>query len=263
MRLERSTGANRGTACCPSTKPAPPSGSAARRPLGIQRLRTKHGTVAVPMPGWDVRVLDEEGRPRQAGQMGDIACRLPLPPGAATTLWQAPDRYVESYLSRYPGYYLTGDAGFLDEDGYLSVMTRTDDVINVAGHRLSSGAIEEVIAGHPDVGECAVIGLDDALKGQVPLGLLVLKPQVTRGQLEVGQEVIRRVRDLMGAVVSLKQVVTVSRLPKTRSGKTLRATLSRMANCRPYDVPATIEDPSVLPEIDSILRSAGLGASQG
>jgi propionyl-CoA synthetase len=183
-----------------------------------------------------------------------------LPPGAATTLWEAPDRYAESYLARYPGYYLTGDAGYLDEDGYLSVMTRTDDVINVAGHRLSSGAIEEVIAGHPDVAECAVVGLDDALKGQVPLGLLVLKPQLVRDRSDVGQEVVLRVRELMGAVVSLKRVVTVSRLPKTRSGKTLRATLSRMANGRPHDVPATIEDPSVLPEIAETLRSAGLGA---
>jgi propionyl-CoA synthetase len=184
------------------------------------------------MPGWDVRVFDEEGRPAGDGQMGDIVCRSPLPPGAATTLWQAPHRYSEAYLSRYPGYYLTGDAGYVDEDGYLSVMTRTDDVINVAGHRLSSGAIEEVIAGHPDVAECAVIGLDNALKGQVPLGVLVLKPQTTRTQHQIGQEVIQRVRDLMGTVVSLKQVVTVSRLPKTRSGKTLRATLSKMANCQ-------------------------------
>ena len=234
----------------------------AGNPLGVERLRTKHGTVTLPMPGWDVQVLDEEGRPAPTGQMGEIACRLPLPPGAATTLWEAPDRYAESYLARYPGYYLTGDAGYLDEDGYLSVMTRTDDVINVAGHRLSSGAIEEVIAGHPDVAECAVVGLDDALKGQVPLGLLVLKPQLVRDRRDVGQEVVLRVRELMGAVVSLKRVVTVSRLPKTRSGKTLRAILSRMANGRPHDVPATIEDPSVLPEIAETLRSAGLGAVQ-
>ncbi len=234
----------------------------AGNPLGIQRFRTKHGTVTLPMPGWDVRVLDEKGRPASAGQMGDIVCRLPLPPGAATTLWQAPDRYADAYLSRYQGYYLTGDAGYLDEDGYLSVMTRTDDVINVAGHRLSSGAIEEVIAGHPDVAECAVIGLDDSVKGQVPLGLLVLRPQVARSQHEVGQEVIQRVRDLMGAVVSLKQIVTVSRLPKTRSGKTLRATLSKMANCQDFSIPATIEDPLVLSEINAMLRSAGVGEAQ-
>ena len=231
----------------------------AGNPLGLQRFPTKHGTVTLAMPGWDVQVLDEEGRQAPPGEMGDIVCKLPLPPGAATTLWHAPDRYADAYLSRYQGYYLTGDAGYFDEDGYLSVMTRTDDVINVAGHRLSSGAIEEAIAGHPDVLECAVIGLDDAVKGQVPLGLLVLRPSTTRCPHEVGQEVIQRVRDLMGAVISLKQVVAVSRLPKTRSGKTLRATLAKMANCQDFGIPATIEDPSVLPEICTLLRSAGVG----
>jgi propionyl-CoA synthetase len=230
----------------------------ASNPLGIERFATKHGAVTKPVPGWDIRVLDEEGREVPRGDPGAIVAKLPLPPGAATTLWNAPERYADAYLTRYPGYYLTGDTGFIDPDGYLSVMTRTDDVINVAGHRLSTGAIEEVIAGHAAIAECAVVGLDDALKGQVPLGLLVLKAGIDRAPEGLIGEVIQHVRATMGAVVVFKTAVIVARLPKTRSGKVLRGTIAKIANGQDYPHPATIEDPEVLSEITARMAAAGL-----
>ncbi len=229
----------------------------AGNPLGIECFPTRHGTVTKAVPGWDIRAVDESGRDVAAGETGAIVARLPLPPGAATTLWNAPDRYREAYLSRYPGFYNTGDAGFIDADGYLSVMTRTDDVINVAGHRLSTGAIEEVVAAHPAVAECAVVGLDDDLKGQVPLGLLVLKAGA--GSQDVIADVVRRVRDVMGAVVAFKTAVIVARLPKTRSGKVLRGTVAKIANGQPFTPPATIEDPAALDEVAGALRAARIG----
>ncbi|MHB1206919.1 MAG: AMP-binding protein [Rhodospirillaceae bacterium] len=227
----------------------------ASNPLGIERFPIKYGSVTKPVPGWDIRALDGDGQEVPPGETGAIVAKLPLPPGAATTLWNAPERYADAYLTRYPGYYLTGDAGFIDHDGYLSVMTRTDDVINVAGHRLSTGAIEEVIAGHPHIAECAVIGLDDAVKGQVPLGLLVLKAGVACAPETLIAEVVQHVRETMGAVVVFKTAVIVARLPKTRSGKVLRGTIAKIANGHDYTHPATIEDPAVLVEITACLRT--------
>jgi propionyl-CoA synthetase len=231
----------------------------AANPIGIERFPIKHGSVTKPVPGWDVRLLDNAGNEVAADETGAIVCKLPMPPGMATTLWNAQDRYNQAYLSRYPGFYLTGDAGFVDVDGYLSVMTRTDDVINVAGHRLSTGAIEEVLAGHPDIAECAVVGLDDALKGQVPLGLLVLKSGIKRAPGVVIGEIVDHVREAMGAVVAFKTALVVPRLPKTRSGKVLRGTIAKIANGQEYVQPATIEDPAVLSEIADGLRAAKIG----
>jgi propionyl-CoA synthetase len=228
-------------------------------PLGIENFPLKHGTVTKPLPGWDVQILDADGAQVPQGETGAIVCKLPLPPGVATTLWNAPARYKEAYLARYPGYYLTGDAGFFDDHGYLNVMTRTDDVINVAGHRLSTGAIEEVLAGHADIAECAVVGLEDALKGHVPLGLLVLKAGVARSHAAVIDEVVVHVRESMGAVVAFKTALIVPRLPKTRSGKILRGTVAKIANGQAYVQPATIEDPAVLTDIAASLRAAKIG----
>jgi len=228
-------------------------------PLGIETFPTKHGSVLRPFPGWDVQILDAEGEQVPTGETGAIVCKLPLPPGVATTLWNAPERYRKAYLERYPGYYLSGDAGYFDEDGYLYVMTRTDDVINVAGHRLSTGAIEEVIAGHPDIAECAVVGLDDSLKGQVPLGLLVLKTGVKHTPAEVIEALILQVRESMGAVVAFKTAVVVPRLPKTRSGKILRGTIAKIANGQDYAYPVTIEDVGALTDVADGLRGAKIG----
>jgi propionyl-CoA synthetase len=230
----------------------------AANPLGIEEFAVKPGSATKPVPGWNVQALDPEGKPVEPGQTGAIVCKLPLPPGAANTLWNAPDRYHRAYLAPFPGYYSTGDAGYIDADGYLHIMTRTDDVINVAGHRLSTGAIEEVIAGHPDIAECAVIGMPDTLRGQVPLGLLVLKAGINRPPAEIVAEVVKRVRDLMGAVVAFKTAVVVARLPKTRSGKILRGTIVKIVSKEPYTMPATIEDPAVLGEIERDLGAAGL-----
>jgi len=229
--------------------------------LGIHAFPIKHGSVTKPIPGWDVRILDEKGKEVSAGEIGAIVCKLPLPPGMATTLWNAPQRYKDSYLSQYEGYYSTGDAGYFDEDGYLYVMTRTDDVINVAGHRLSTGAIEQVIAAYEDVAECAVVGLDDAIKGQVPLGLVVLKAGVESSADETVQGVIAYVRESMGAVVAFKSAVVVPRLPKTRSGKILRGTIAKIANGQEYTQPATIEDPAALDEVAQALDEAGIRGS--
>ena len=229
--------------------------------LGIEQLPVKHGSCTRAVPGWDVRVLEAEAvgeaREIEAGEIGAISIKLPLPPGALPTLWQADDRYVESYLATYPGYYQTGDAGFIDADGYIQVMTRTDDIINVAGHRLSTGGMEEVLAAHPDVAECAVMGVADAVKGQVPLGLLVLKSGVARASSEIEAEAVALVRERIGPVASFKAALVVERLPKTRSGKILRGTMRAIADGEDYRMPATIDDPAILGEIAESLRRAG------
>jgi propionyl-CoA synthetase len=234
--------------------------------LGIEQLPVKHGSATRAVPGWDVRVLDAEAagtaRELPAGEIGALAIKLPLPPGALSTLWQADDNFVRSYMSSFPGFYQTGDAGFIDTDGYIHVMTRTDDIINVAAHRLSTGEIEEVLASHPDVAECAVIGVADALKGQVPLGLLVLKAGVERPVGEVEREAIELVRDRVGPVASFKTALVVAGLPKTRSGKILRGTMRKIADGADYQLPATIDDPTVLREIDTALARAGYASRQ-
>ncbi len=231
--------------------------------LGIEPLPVKHGSCTRAVPGWDIRVLDAEaeGTPGQlpAGEIGALAIKLPLPPGALPTLWQADNAFVRSYLSAFQGFYQTGDAGLIDTDGYIHVMTRTDDIINVAAHRLSTGEIEEVLAAHPDVAECAVIGVADALKGQVPLGLMVLKAGVKRPADEIGHEAVALVRDRIGPVASFKIALVVAGLPKTRSGKILRGTMRRIADGEEYPMPATIDDPAVLGEINAALANAGYG----
>jgi propionyl-CoA synthetase len=226
----------------------------AANPLGLEALPAKPGSPTRPVPGYDVQVLDETGTPVPAGVDGAIVIKLPLPPGTLSTLWQDDERYLQSYLSRYPGYYLTGDGGHLDDDGYLYVMGRTDDVINVAGHRLSTGAMEEVLAGHPDVAECAVIGVDDALKGQVPRGFVVLKAGVRAHPAVLGEELVALVRARIGPVAALRRVDVVPALPKTRSGKILRKTMRGIAAGRDEPVPSTIEDPSVLDRLRPVLR---------
>lgn len=229
----------------------------AANPLGIEPLEVKPGSPTVAMPGYDVRILAEDGSEMATGEMGDIAIRLPLPPSCLPTLWNNDQRFIDSYLTKFPGYYLSGDAGFKDEDDYLWIMSRTDDVINVAGHRLSTGAIEEVLAGHADVAECAVIGVADTLKGQLPLGLVVLKSGVDRDEKELYGELVKRVREYIGPVAAFKIVSTVDRLPKTRSGKILRGTMVAIADSKQWKMPATIDDPKILDEITDALKSLG------
>jgi propionyl-CoA synthetase len=230
---------------------------------GIEHLPVKPGSPTKAAPGYDVRVLDDAGAERKPGEIGNIVVRLPLPPGNSPTLWQNDRRYVDSYLARYAGYYLTGDAGYRDEDGYLYVMSRIDDVINVAGHRLSTGAMEEVLAAHPDVAECAVFGVADQLKGELPLGLVVLKAGVDRPEAELRRELIQRVREEIGPVAAFKLVAAVARLPKTRSGKILRGTMKSIADRKPHKVPATIDDPAILAEIEAALQRLGYAAAAG
>ncbi|MDB5985849.1 MAG: propionyl-CoA synthetase [Nevskia sp.] len=225
---------------------------------GLQPMPIKPGSATVPVPGYDVQVLDEVGAPVPAGTIGNIVIKLPMPPGTLPTLWHNDAGYISTYLTRYPGYYLTGDAGYIDDDAYVWVMSRIDDIINVAGHRLSTGAMEEVLAGHADVAECAVIGVADALKGQLPVGLVVLKAGVQRPHAEIVQELVLRVREQIGAVAAFKQATIVARLPKTRSGKVLRATMRAIADGRSYNAPATIDDPNILPEISQALEKLGL-----
>jgi propionyl-CoA synthetase len=229
---------------------------------GIEHLPVKPGSPTKAVPGYDVRVLDEAGKEQKPGEIGNLVVRLPLPPGNSPTLWQNDQRYVDSYLSRYDGYYLTGDAGYRDEDGYLFVMSRIDDVINVAGHRLSTGAMEEVLAAHPDVAECAVFGVADQLKGEVPLGLVVLKAGVERAEDEIERELIQRVRQEIGPVAAFKLVAAVQRLPKTRSGKILRGTMKSIADGRHYKVPATIDDPAILSEVEAALQRLGYAQTE-
>ena len=228
--------------------------------VGLGMLPVKPGSPTKAVPGYDVRVLDEDGHVRQAGEVGSIVIRLPLPPGCFPTLWHNDAGFEQSYLSRYPGYYLTGDAGYRDEEGYLYVMSRVDDIINVAGHRLSTGAMEEVLAGHPDVAECAVVGVADEIKGEVPLGFVVTKAGVVRDEAEIVRELVERVRESIGPVAAFKTATVVKRLPKTRSGKILRGTVKRIADGGAYTVPATIDDPAILDEIAEALRSLGYPA---
>jgi len=225
--------------------------------IGIEPLPVKHGSPTKPVPGWDVRVVDGAGREAKRGEIGAIVCKLPLPPGTLPTLWNADERYRASYLEAFPGFYQTGDAGYLDEDGYLYVMSRTDDIINVAGHRLSTGAMEEVLAAHPDVAECAVIGVADEIKGQVPLGFLVLKAGAGTAHAAVVRDVVRMVRERIGPVAAFKSATVVKRLPKTRSGKILRGTMQKIADGEDHKVPATIDEPAILAEIAEALRGIG------
>ena len=225
----------------------------AANPIGLGALLVKPGSPTVPMPGYDVHVLDEDGQEVADGQLGNIVVKLPLPPGCFPTLWNAEERFGPSYTDHFPGFYKTADAGFRDADGYLFIMGRTDDIINVAGHRLSTGAMEEVLASHRDVAECAVIGAADALKGELPIGFIVLKAGVTREAKDIENEVVALVRERIGPVAAFKTVRIVTRLPKTRSGKILRGTIKKIADGTDFKVPATIDDPAILDEIGAIL----------
>jgi propionyl-CoA synthetase len=229
-------------------------------PVGLGTLPVKYGSPTVPMPGYDLRVLDENNKPVARGRTGSLAIRLPLPPGCLPTLWENDKRFRDSYLTDHPGYYKTADAGYIDEDGYVFVMARTDDIINVAGHRLSTGALEEVVSNHPDVAECAVIGIADPLKGQVPAGFIVLKSGVSKSSADIEKEIIQKVRDEIGPVAAFKLALTIQRLPKTRSGKILRGTMRQIADGEPYKMPATIDDPAILDEISEALKAHGVEA---
>jgi propionyl-CoA synthetase len=230
--------------------------------MGLEVLPVKPGSPTKAVPGWNVQVLDENCREVERGQIGTICVKLPLPPGTLPTLWQNDQRYLKSYLTDFPGYYLTADAGYMDEDGYVYIMARTDDVINVAGHRLSTGAMEEVLAKHPDVAECAVVGVEDSFKGQLPVGFIVLKAGVKRPNEEIVSEVVRMVRDLIGPVAAFKTAAVVERLPKTRSGKILRGTIQKIADNQPWKMPATIDDPVILDEIKVALETVGYASAR-
>ncbi len=234
----------------------------AGNPVGLGMLPVKHGSPTVAMPGYDIRIVDESSKEVAAGAMGSIVIKLPLPPACLPTLWQADTRMRESYLDDFPGYYKTADAGFKDEDGYIFVMGRTDDIINVAGHRLSTGGMEEVLASHPDVAECAVLGIKDSLKGEVPCGFIVLKSGVNRPPEEIEKECIALIREKIGPVASFRIAITVARLPKTRSGKILRGTIKKIADGDQWSMPATIDDPAILDEIGSALKTKGIGAGK-
>jgi propionyl-CoA synthetase len=227
-------------------------------PVGLGMMPVKIGSPSVPMPGYAIDVLDEACKPMPRGEMGSIVIKLPLPPGCLPTLWHQDERMRESYLAEFPGYYKTADAGYIDEDGYVYIMGRTDDIINVAGHRLSTGGMEEVLASHPDVAECAVIGVKDELKGEVPCGFIVLKAGVNRPPTEIETEVVSLVREKIGPVAAFKRAIAIERLPKTRSGKILRATMKKIADEDAWSMPATIDDPVVLDEIaEALQRKAG------
>ena len=231
----------------------------AGNPVGLGPLPVKLGSPTVPMPGYDLRVVDDACQEVKRGQMGSLVVKLPLPPSCLPTLWQQDERMKESYLAEFPGYYKTADAGFIDQDGYVFVMGRTDDIINVAGHRLSTGGMEEVLSAHRDVAECAVLGIKDDLKGEVPCGFIVLKAGVNRPPEEIERECVQLVRDKIGPVAAFKLAIVVNRLPKTRSGKILRGTIKKMADHEPWDMPATIDDPAVLEEIGAAMKSKGVG----
>jgi propionyl-CoA synthetase len=230
--------------------------------MGLHAFPVKEGSPTKPAPGWNLQVVDISNRQMAAGEIGALVVKLPLPPGALPTLWQNDDRYVESYLKEFPGYYKTADAGFIDSDGYAFVMSRTDDIINVAGHRLSTGAMEEVLSDHPDVAECAVLGVDDDLKGQVPVGFMVLKAGVSKPDEEIVKEAIRMIRDRIGPVAAFKTALVVKRLPKTRSGKILRGTIQKIADNKEYKVPATIDDPTTLDEMEAALKDIGYAGAR-
>jgi propionyl-CoA synthetase len=225
--------------------------------LGLHRFPVKEGSATKPAPGWDLQVLNSDKEPAQPGEIGALVARLPMPPGTLPTLWNNDQGFIKSYLEEFPGYYKTADAGFIDSDGYVFVMSRTDDIINVAGHRLSTGAMEEILADHQDVAECAVLGVEDALKGQVPIGFIVLKAGVTRSHDEIAREVVQMVRERIGPVASFKTATVVKRLPKTRSGKILRGTIQKIADNKEWKMPATIDDPQILDEITEALSGMG------
>ena len=231
----------------------------AGNPVGLGQLPVKHGSPTVPMPGYQVDVVDEAARPVAPNTMGSIVIKLPMPPACLPTLWKNDARFKEAYLTEFPGYYKTSDAGYRDEDGYVWVMGRTDDIINVAGHRLSTGGMEEVLASHPDVAECAVLGIKDELKGEVPCGFLVLKAGVTKKPADIEREVVALVREKIGPVAAFKLAITVGRLPKTRSGKILRGTMKKIADGDAWSMPATIDDPAIMDEIDGALKERGVG----
>ena len=221
----------------------------AANPMGIEALPIKKGSPTVAMPGYNIDVLSEDNIEVERGSLGAISIKLPLPPGSLPTLWNADERYIESYLTSFPGYYETGDAGYQDKDGYLYIMSRTDDVINVAGHRLSTGAMEEVLSDHKDVAECAVIGVSDQLKGQVPLGLVCLNKGCNKSEETIAEEIITLVRNEIGPVASFRLVAVVQALPKTRSGKILRSTIRKIADKLKWEMPATVDDPMVFEDI--------------
>ena len=229
-------------------------------PFGIELLPVKPGSAGVPMPGYDVQILGPDSQEMPDGEIGAVVVKLPLPPSSLPTLWQKDDLYIAKYLSHHDGYYSTADAGFKDADGYLHIMARTDDIINVAGHRLSTGGMEEVLANHPDVAECAVIGVKDELKGEIPIGLLVLNAGVERDPDEIAQEVVQMVRQQIGPVAAFKKATVVKRLPKTRSGKILRGTIKRIADNTPWKMPATIDDPAILDEMGEAVSTLGYGS---
>lgn len=231
----------------------------AGNPMGLGMLPVKHGSPTVPMPGYQVDIVDEASKPLPANKMGSIVIKLPMPPACLPTLWQQDDRFKESYLTEFPGYYKTADAGYKDDDGYVYVMGRTDDIINVAGHRLSTGGMEEVLSSHQDVAECAVMGIRDELKGEVPCGFVVLKAGVTKAPVEIEKEIVALVREKIGPVAAFKLAITVKRLPKTRSGKILRGTMKKIADGDEWKMPATIDDPAVLDEIGVALKEKGVG----
>ena len=231
----------------------------AGNPVGLGRLPVKYGSATVPMPGYHIDVVDAHSKPLPANTIGSVVIKLPLPPACLPTLWQADERFRESYLAEFPGYYKTADAGMKDEDGYVHVMGRTDDIINVAGHRLSTGTMEEVLSGHQDVAECAVIGIADALKGEVPCGFVVLKTGVNRAVGDIEQECVGLIREKIGPVAAFKLAIAVGRLPKTRSGKILRGTMKKIADGEPWTMPATIDDPAILGEIATALKGRGVG----
>lgn len=233
----------------------------AGNPMGLGMLPVKHGSPTVPMPGYQVDVVDEASKPLPANKMGSIVIKLPMPPACLPTLWQQDERFKESYLNEFPGYYKTADAGYKDDDGYVYVMGRTDDIINVAGHRLSTGGMEEVLSSHQDVAECAVMGIKDELKGEVPCGFIVLKAGVARAHADIEKEIVALVREKIGPVAAFKLAITVKRLPKTRSGKILRGTMKKIADGDEWKMPATIDDPAVLDEIGVALKEKGVGVS--
>jgi len=230
--------------------------------IGIHQFEVKEGSPTKAAPGWNVQVVDADCKPVAPGDIGALVVKLPLPPGTLPTLWQNDARFLESYLEEFPGYYKTADAGFIDEDDYVFVMARTDDIINVAGHRLSTGAMEEVLADHPDVAECAVLGVDDKLKGQIPVGFMVLNAGVERDNDDIIKEVIQMVRERIGPVAAFKTATVVKRLPKTRSGKILRGTIQKIADNKEYKVPATIDDPTILSEMEEALEGIGYAGAR-
>lgn len=229
----------------------------ASNPMGIEKLPVKYGSPCVSIPGYDVQILNDAGETMAPGELGNICIKLPLPPGCLPTLWNKDDRFKDSYLSTFPGYYETADAGFIDEDGYISIMARTDDIINVAGHRLSTGGMEEIIAAHDDVAECAVIGIADKLKGQIPIGFVIVKDGAHNSVGDIESECVQLVREKLGAVAALKTVMQVERLPKTRSGKILRGTIRKIIDGDDWKMPATIDDPAILDEIQQVLNQRG------